>query len=58
VGCAVGCRFLRQGGQGFSRNLDSAEIAGQVRLIAARRGRGGHKPLDAVVFAGMGEPAL
>ncbi len=32
VGCAVNCRFCSTGKQGFSRNLDSAEILGQVWL--------------------------
>lgn len=56
LGCAVGCRFCATGAQGFVRNLSGAEIAGQVRLIDARRGQAGFPPLDAVVFAGMGEP--
>ena len=56
VGCAVGCRFCATGAQGFFRNLEAAEIAGQVRLIDTFRRRCGAPPLDAVVFAGMGEP--
>src|SRR5262245_22570930 len=30
AGCAVGCRFCATGHQGFSRNLTSAEIVGQL----------------------------
>ena len=32
AGCAVNCRFCSTGKQGFSRNLGSAEIVGQVWL--------------------------
>jgi 23S rRNA (adenine2503-C2)-methyltransferase len=56
VGCAVGCRFCATGAQGLVRNLDAGEIAGQARLLDSRREVAGHPPLDAVVFAGMGEP--
>ena len=30
AGCAVGCRFCSTGHQGFSRNLTTAEIVGQL----------------------------
>ena len=30
AGCAVGCRFCSTGHQGFSRNLSTAEIVGQL----------------------------
>ena len=56
VGCAVGCRFCATGAQGLVRNLEAGEIVGQVRLVDACRRRAGHPTLDAVVFAGMGEP--
>jgi 23S rRNA (adenine2503-C2)-methyltransferase len=52
VGCAYGCRFCASGLAGFTRNLDAAEIAGQVlaaEVIAGER-------VDNVVFMGMGEP--
>ncbi|WP_343673220.1 23S rRNA (adenine(2503)-C(2))-methyltransferase RlmN [Paraburkholderia heleia] len=32
AGCAVNCRFCSTGKQGFSRNLTTAEIIGQVRM--------------------------
>ena len=51
VGCAVGCGFCVTGTFGLERQLGSAEIAAQVAL--ARRLR----PVDKVVFMGMGEPA-
>ena len=39
AGCAVGCRFCSTGHQGFSRNLSSAEIIGQL-WFAEHRLRG------------------
>jgi 23S rRNA (adenine2503-C2)-methyltransferase len=52
VGCAYGCRFCASGLAGFTRNLDPAEIAGQV--LAAERLSG--ERVDSLVFMGMGEP--
>ena len=51
VGCAVGCTFCMTGTGGLIRQLGSAEIVAQVAL--ARAGR----PVNKVVFMGMGEPA-
>ena len=51
VGCAVGCTFCMTGREGLQRQLGSAEILAQV--VAARRRR----PVQKVVFMGMGEPA-
>ena len=51
VGCAVGCVFCMTGKSGVLRQLGSAEIVAQVAL--ARRFR----PVNKVVFMGMGEPA-
>ena len=51
VGCAVGCVFCMTGRGGLSRQLGSAEIAGQVALAR------GLRPVRRVVFMGMGEPA-
>lgn len=51
VGCAVGCAFCMTGTGGLIRQLGSAEIVAQVAL--ARAGR----PVNKVVFMGMGEPA-
>ena len=52
VGCAYGCKFCASGLAGFTRNLDPAEIAGQV--LAAERLSG--ERVDNLVFMGMGEP--
>jgi 23S rRNA (adenine2503-C2)-methyltransferase len=51
VGCAVGCVFCMTGRGGLQRQLGSAEIAAQVVLARQRR------PVNKVVFMGMGEPA-
>ena len=61
AGCAVNCRFCATGHQGFSRNLDTAEIVAQLwyaefelrrRLGLAR----GERAITNVVMMGMGEP--
>jgi 23S rRNA (adenine2503-C2)-methyltransferase len=52
VGCAYGCTFCASGLAGFTRNLDAAEIAGQV--LAAEQIAG--ERVDSLVFMGMGEP--
>ena len=52
VGCAFGCRFCASGLLGFTRNLSTAEILGQIlaaeSIVKAR--------VDNLVFMGMGEP--
>lgn len=53
VGCALGCRFCATGGAGFTRNLELAEILGQVTALARAAGA----PRN-IVFMGMGEPLL
>ncbi len=61
AGCAVGCRFCATGHQGFSRNLGTAEIVGQL-WFAERRLRDklalpeGERAISNVVMMGMGEP--
>jgi 23S rRNA (adenine2503-C2)-methyltransferase len=52
VGCAYGCKFCASGLEGFSRNLDAAEMVQQ--LIAVEQNSG--EKIDNVVFMGMGEP--
>ncbi len=58
VGCALDCAFCSTGAQGFNRNLEAAEIVGQVwlanRLLGA--GPGGERAVTNVVLMGMGEP--
>lgn len=61
AGCAVNCVFCSTGRQGFSRNLVTAEIIGQLWLAehALRRSRGdadGERVISNVVLMGMGEP--
>jgi 23S rRNA (adenine2503-C2)-methyltransferase len=51
VGCAVGCQFCMTGRDGLLRQVTSGEIVAQVVLARARR------PINKVVFMGMGEPA-
>jgi len=61
AGCAVNCRFCATGHQGFSRNLNTAEIVGQLwhAEFALRRRLGlaaGERAITNVVMMGMGEP--
>ena len=67
AGCAVGCRFCSTGHQGFSRNLSTGEIVGQLwfaehhlrrRLNVDGRadGRVDGRVISNVVMMGMGEP--
>lgn len=58
VGCNMGCKFCATGQQGFTRNLSMAEILSQVNVCNSARKNARTVPLDAVVFAGMGEPLL
>ena len=57
AGCAVGCPFCATGELGMERDLETAEIADQVRAAARRLAADG-KHLTNVVFMGMGEPLL
>ncbi|HIJ78936.1 MAG: 23S rRNA (adenine(2503)-C(2))-methyltransferase RlmN [Desulfobulbaceae bacterium] len=62
AGCAMGCKFCLTGALGLERNLQPAEIVGQVMaaldyLLAAGVERATHKQLvNNLVFMGMGEP--
>ena len=65
AGCAVDCRFCSTGKQGFSRNLTTAEIIGQLWIAefaaAPTRHRArpkGERAITNVVMMGMGEPLL
>ncbi|QET01264.1 23S rRNA (adenine(2503)-C(2))-methyltransferase RlmN [Cupriavidus pauculus] len=64
AGCAVNCRFCSTGKQGFSRNLSTGEIIGQLWMAEfAMREHLGRGPKDErvisnVVMMGMGEPLL
>ena len=60
VGCPLACRFCATGMQGFRRNLEAAEIVGQLRQARAQLQRTaipGHT-ITNVVLMGMGEPLL
>jgi 23S rRNA (adenine2503-C2)-methyltransferase len=61
AGCAVGCRFCSTGHQGFSRNLSTGEIVGQLwhaehQLRTRLGGAPGARVISNVVMMGMGEP--
>jgi 23S rRNA (adenine2503-C2)-methyltransferase len=63
AGCAVNCSFCATGAQGFSRNLSTAEIIGQLWMAEhlLRRDRplvegGAARVISNVVMMGMGEP--
>jgi 23S rRNA (adenine2503-C2)-methyltransferase len=58
VGCAMDCTFCSTAQQGFNRNLEVAEITGQVWLANRELGAapGGDRLITNVVFMGMGEP--
>jgi 23S rRNA (adenine2503-C2)-methyltransferase len=62
AGCAMGCRFCLTGRMGLIRNLNAAEIVGQVlmamdHLLAMGTVRSTPRELiNNLVFMGMGEP--
>ncbi len=60
VGCPLNCSFCATAKQGFSRNLSTAEIIGQVWVAARHLGQNPktHRYITNVVMMGMGEPLL
>ena len=52
VGCAWGCVFCASGRVKFERNLTAGEIVDQIMIVEKASG----KPLDSLLFMGMGEP--
>ena len=61
AGCALDCSFCATGKQGYSRNLDAAEIIGQLWLANSRLGyfnSRSERIVTNVVLMGMGEPLL
>jgi 23S rRNA (adenine2503-C2)-methyltransferase len=60
VGCTLTCKFCYTGTQRLVRNLDSAEIVGQVMLARDALGEWPSPPEDRqitnIVLMGMGEP--
>ncbi|MGA7817612.1 23S rRNA (adenine(2503)-C(2))-methyltransferase RlmN [Caballeronia sp.] len=59
AGCAVNCRFCSTGKQGFSRNLSTGEIIGQLRMaefaLRGTKSRGAAEIDEAVKPAGRSE---
>ena len=60
AGCALDCSFCATGKQGFSRNLSTAEIIGQLWWANRQLGKDaeGDWQISNVVLMGMGEPLL
>ena len=60
AGCTLDCEFCSTGKQGFSRNLTTAEIVGQLWLANRALGVRSREQriISNVVFMGMGEPLL
>lgn len=60
VGCALNCTFCSTAQQGFNRNLETAEIIGQVFLATSLLEKPGteERVVTNVVLMGMGEPLL
>jgi 23S rRNA (adenine2503-C2)-methyltransferase len=59
VGCTVECAFCATGKAGFSRNLTTAEVIGQIWFANARMATQKNAQfVTNVVFMGMGEPLL
>jgi 23S rRNA (adenine2503-C2)-methyltransferase len=61
VGCILNCDFCSTGKQGFSRNLESTEIIGQVWVAVrslSQNKRAHDHAITNVVMMGMGEPLL
>ncbi|HEX4193339.1 MAG TPA: 23S rRNA (adenine(2503)-C(2))-methyltransferase RlmN [Stellaceae bacterium] len=60
VGCTLTCKFCHTGTQRLVRNLDSAEIVGQVMLARDTLGEWPSPPderqISNIVLMGMGEP--
>jgi len=61
IGCSLDCSFCATGKQGFSRDLTTAEIVGQLWLALKSFGSfelGAERSVTNVVLMGMGEPLL
>ncbi|MFH0794852.1 MAG: 23S rRNA (adenine(2503)-C(2))-methyltransferase RlmN [bacterium] len=56
VGCPLACSFCMTGLAGFQRNLGADEIVDQV--LFAKRTFLPDRPLNNIIFMGMGEPLL
>ncbi len=59
AGCSLGCTFCATGRMGLARNLNLAEILGQILVARDHlQDTGADLPLRNLVFMGMGEPLL
>ncbi len=60
IGCILDCHFCHTGRQGFNRNLNAAEIIGQVLAaqIILEKNPTPLQPITNIVYMGMGEPLL
>ncbi|HEC13339.1 MAG TPA: 23S rRNA (adenine(2503)-C(2))-methyltransferase RlmN [Acidiferrobacteraceae bacterium] len=60
VGCVLNCTFCATARQGYSRNLSTGEIIGQLWLASQvlGSGPGAARVISNVVLMGMGEPLL
>ena len=61
IGCALDCSFCATGKQGFNRDLDTAEIIGQLWIAAQSFDQFAAKAprrVSNVVMMGMGEPPM
>ena len=56
VGCAMGCTFCLTGTMGFTRNLNPAEIVGQIIAVQQDLEKLAMGSVTNLVFMGMGEP--
>lgn len=54
VGCRMGCKFCLTGSQGLTRNLQAAEITGQLTRLTFQTLEGPN--INNIVLMGMGEP--
>jgi len=58
VGCSLTCKFCATGQMKRVRNLTTAEITDQVRMIGEQAEKEYGHPLSNIVYMGMGEPLL
>ena len=61
AGCKLDCAFCATGKQGYSRDLSTAEIVGQLwlaKFLLAEQYQTDDRIVSNIVFMGMGEPLL
>ncbi len=57
-GCPVNCSFCWTGAMGFHQNLSAWEIIEQLIIINAWLKENSERPVNHIVFMGMGEPMI